>query len=195
MAAARITSWAAVCALLASCAFGRQLTWGEEGCAPVKGERRLLDDSAEVAMLVGHFRLVRVSTSDPRTGPIVTSAPLILRLPDSTEQVEAASRNGRRLPRALRLVGRHRWTPYEHPRGYEQVEVLRTGLAIGCATCLDGNAVGLSVHEITPRGFRGRWYDPQSGLVRAVRPDGTLRPNPAGHYCAVRVDSTASTMP
>lgn len=168
------------------------MAWGEDACAPTKGKSLIIDDSAQVAMLVGRFRLVRVNTSDKRTGPVIMSAPLILRLPDSTERAEAAFRNGRRLPRALRLVGGHRWTPYEHPRGYERVEVLRTGMSIGCLDCLDGNAVGLSIQEITPLGFRGGWYDPQAGITVAVRPDGTRRPNPAGHYCAVREEQPAS---
>ena len=75
--------------------------------------------------------------------------------------------------------------------GYvDVVELDGASLYVGCRDCTDASPDVLWLHSVSATGFRGAWVNPQSGIVRATRKDGSLAPNPGGHFCAVRVKET-----
>jgi hypothetical protein len=59
----------------------------------------------------------------------------------------------------------------------------------GCfSLCSDGSPRFLAIEHVDRRGFRGRWNDPEWGIVRSVDRKGRFLPPPEGFFCAERVE-------
>jgi hypothetical protein len=144
---------------------------------PVSAER--------VSTLTGRFRLTLVTTSftSPRS-----SSELTLRTPDSVARAGATVRAlGHQPRRDLRLVGEWHWSA-KYPA--ERAEWDSGTLYLGCRDCLDASPDHLRIESIDPAGFAGTWADYQTGIAHVVDDKGKPLPDPAGYFCAVRVDGS-----
>ena len=64
-------------------------------------------------------------------------------------------------------------------------------LYIGCRECMDASPTHYRVSRVWPHGFAGTWRDYQTGIYRVVDSSGKALPDPAGYFCAHRVDDSA----
>lgn len=173
---------------MVSCARLPWQTQLTENCPPPSEMPLSALDSSQRAMLVGSFRLVQVSTADQRERPSERVTPLLLRMADSAERADSQAKRLGNVPRNVEMIGTRDWMAY----GYiDQAELDGALLFLGCRTCYDGSPDVLAIHSVGEAGFAGTWVNPQSGITRVVRKDGSLGPNPAGHFCASRIQVNA----
>ena len=178
-----------VVGLLAACA--TTASRSREACgAPI--DRQIEVDDAVAQQMVGSFELSLVVTSfSPEEGGVdddgVHVSRLDLRLPSEAE-VDASTINeiGHGARRSLRLVGSWDWSNGRFPS--ETAELDADTLYLGCRDCLDGSPLHLAIADVSTAGFRGSWRDYQTGIGHVVgAQSGEFLPDPAGHYCAVRL--------
>lgn len=131
--------------------------------------------------------MVQVVTSDSVDGFHAYETSLTLAVADSSQRARARERRPGHRPRDFQMVGSRAWpgSDWRQPAELDSI-----GLLIGCVECDDASPDYLRIEQVTPNGFRGRWENSQSGIVRAVLANGTLAPDPAGHFCAQRVNAT-----
>ncbi|MCA2992954.1 hypothetical protein [Gemmatimonas sp.] len=129
-----------------------------------------------------------MSSADKRERPSVQVTPLRLRLADSAEQAAARAKRLGNPPRNLEMIGTRDMMVY----GYiDQAELDGALLYVGCRACHDASPDILALYLVSEAGFAGTWVNPQSGIVRVIRKDGSIGPNPAGHFCASRMQMNA----
>ena len=143
--------------------------------------------------LAGSYRLVTVTTSFGGK-PDVARGILRLAVADSATRY-APMFQGSRSPRSDRpLVGTYEADGRTAPRSVDSAEYQAGRLYIGCRHCLDGDPTVYEVGWSGTSGFGGMWRDYQIGIVRAVGPAGPA-PDPAGHYCALRMTPDSDQRP
>lgn len=159
-----------------------------EECNAVGARDPIALDSAQVAGLVGRFRLVQVITSLPagRAPYIWTEGTVSLRRPTAEQLAESRRTYFSHRPRAdLRLVGQ--WSVKGWP-GQEPAELDGQTLLLGCRDCLDGSPTRLTVQGMSADRVWGRWRDDQSGNVIPVDPVSNVALKElSGPFCAARV--------
>ena len=140
-----------------------------------------------VSDLNGTFRLFVVTTSYPGSGPTIDSGwTLRIASVDSARRAEATQRRIGVFPRKqLQMEGRALpnnagWQP-------QPAEVDSGILYMGCRDCVDASPLVFRPQWRSERGFGGTWRDYQTGIGRVVDREGKWAPDPAGHFCAVRV--------
>lgn len=84
------------------------------------------------------------------------------------------------------LVGQYRYAG-DSLRQVEEAEVEGGVLYLGCRRCADASPDELRLIAATTTAVWGTWYNPQTGIDRAMDSLGQPLPNPAGHFCMRRV--------
>lgn len=144
--------------------------------------------------LAGSYRLVTVTTSFGGK-PDVARGILRLAVADSATRFAPTSPGSPRSPRSDRaLVGTYEPDRRNRSRMLDSAEYEGGRLYIGCRHCLDGDPTVYEVGWSGTSGFGGMWRDYQIGVVRAVGPAGPA-PDPAGHYCAMRMTPSSDQRP
>ena len=145
-------------------------------------------DSAALLHMTGSFRLTLVVTSF-RAAWTPPTYRLLLRQPDSSEAAEARiGRVGHRPRPDLRLVGIAALLDDLSGQRQPNVELDSGIVYMGCRDCMDGDPLELIVTAADTDGFYGRWRDYQRGIGHAIDESGRRLPDPAGHFCAVRIN-------
>ena len=137
--------------------------------------------------LRGAFRLFVVTTTSPGSGPIVDSGwTLNLSAVDSARRAQSIQRRIGFLPRKHLLLEGHAETD-SSGRQRQPAEMDDGILYIGCRDCNDASPTVLRVLGISEAGFWGSWRDYQTGIGYVVDREGKRAPDPAGHFCAIRI--------
>jgi hypothetical protein len=128
-----------------------------------------------------------VTTNYPGSGPTVDSSwTLTLSAVDSVRRIQATERR----------VGLHARTHLEFEgravsastgQRAQPAEIDSSVLYIGCRDCTDASPLVLRVRALSASGFWGSWRDYQTGIGYVVDGKGKRAPDPAGHFCAIRV--------
>jgi hypothetical protein len=172
--------------LATGCARNGQVARLVTACAQPTGAALATITPTDIAQLAGDFRLVQVVTSDSVDGISAFETPLTLAVADSTQRARARERRLGNRPRDFQMVGARRW-PSQNMQDPAELDGIY--LRLGCVECTDASPDYLRIEHVTPTGFSGRWGNAQTGIGRIVRANGTLAPDPAGHFCAQRVSS------
>ena len=163
------------------------LRHGSRACRPT------LDSAAESAAppsptqidgLAGHFRITQVRTSSP--GDEWVTEITLSRVDSAQREVAKQRRRFGPIPRQdLRLAGTWHWSPRYHDGPSEWDAGI---LYLGCRDCTDASPDELQISAIDAGGFRGKWRNPQTGIVHEADERGRPLPDPAGYFCAVRLE-------
>ena len=168
-------------------AAGAQETPCEQG--PVEAAESY--DPARPESLSGSFRLVRVGTSWPVSAPsLADTAVLELHLATPEEKAEALREGIGRTPRSVTHVGTHRWSLESRPPRPVETEGDQPVIHVGCRFCFDAAPWVLYVAAVSEDGFWGLWRDYQTGTGRVFDDAGRRLPDPAGYFCAQRIDGS-----
>jgi hypothetical protein len=145
-----------------------------------------------IPLLAGVFRLTLVSTSGPTRWWGVSY--LKLRPADSAEVAQSKTRRLGYFRRVnLHLIGRQRW-PRDSVAHAGPAEMDGGTLYLGCRDCFDASPDFLTATAVAASGFWGTWHNYQTGIGVLVDKHGHRLPDPAGHFCAVRIDSSAARL-
>jgi hypothetical protein len=132
--------------------------------------------------MVGNFRLTLVRTS---SDPAVTRGEVHLLAVDSAMRARAQEKRIGHWPRRdFRLRGAAFW---KGGKTGESAEWDNGTLFLGCRDCIDGSPDKLRIAAVTENGFWGSWVNDQSGFARLLDRNGGFASNPAGHFCARRI--------
>jgi len=168
---------------VSSCASVSRLT-GRSSCSEPPASAAPPTEQ-QIASLVGRFSLTQVITSFPASEqPSPERTTVELHRPDSVTRAATARRLIGR-PKNLQLVGTL------GDKGHSlagAVKVDAGTLFIGCRDCNDASPDHLKISAISDRGFWGTWVDYQTGIGRVFGKDGKPLPDPAGYFCALRIE-------
>jgi hypothetical protein len=156
-------------------------------CGP--NPRRLaLFDSAQTTHLAGHFHLTVVDTTGSTQADSGTD--LVMWLNDSAHRYQYMER-GIGIEHGERPFGgtfRRPGRPWIDPQATWEGLRYRAGtLYLGTTNVLDGGGTTFTISRLGPAGFSGRWTEDLGIAVITDRQTGRHLPNPAGYYCAWRV--------
>ena len=143
-------------------------------------------DSGQALTLIGTYEVVIVGTSVGMNGE-ADSGQLTLTAADSLHRYNRFIL-GKPVPGVDRpLAGSY--DVWDHRFRPQPARVANGVLSIGCLSeeCTDADPLKLRIAWVSPNGFWGQWEDLQTGLGRWVDSAGHVLPNPAGHFCALRV--------
>lgn len=147
-------------------------------------------DALRPESLVGRFQLVRIGTSWPEGAASLTdTAELELHLATPEEQEEALREGIGRMPRAVTHVGRY-YRSRQYGPDLAETEGDSGLIYVGCRPCLDASPWLLYVAAVSADGFWGLWKDNQTGIGRVFDDGGRPLPDPAGYFCARRIDGS-----
>jgi hypothetical protein len=157
------------------------------GCPPTapSGARIIASDS--VAQLAGTYDLVMVGLS--RGAPAwITRGRFNLSVADTLYRywvwtIRGSIRRGDRP-----LVGKVAFFDSAGAPGPPEPADVEDGvLYLGCRQCTDASPLELRLIAETPVWIWGLWEDEQTGIGRLIDASGNWAPNPAGYFCARRL--------
>ncbi len=145
-------------------------------------------DQGYIEELAGTYE-VRVVPTSHGTTRSVTRTGLLLAVPDTMRRYYPEHFQGTPALLGQRLAGLWRYKGADSSSAVDEVSLDGGIMYVGCRFCLDASPDRFQIEHIAPKGFWGRWDNPQTGLWIIVDSAGRELPKPSGFYCAVRVDS------